>query len=339
MMVPCYIKKRDHWNDKIKMVIDGPFFRQKNQLIQKLRDEADERLRQSILMGEGPTVRAFKGLTLDSFEDYINQVDKTSHAKGLIKQLKLYHDTNDTVPRIEQITVRFLRQLQDYMEAVSELAQTSVAGYMAVMRKVMNQAIREGYITKSPIGIGLYECPSPGKTTPVYLIEEEREKLLSELLTPKKGLSTEAYQVLAYFMLGCYTGLRYSDWARFNCHEHVRDGQMNIRAKKNKRNINRKVKPGSSLDKILNIISKVGPLTMPYWAVLNQLDVIQEVFEIPRQITTHVARHSFGYLCASMGIEKQIAAVLMGITIKTIEVYYHLTGKHVEEQSKQLDDL
>lgn len=336
-MLPCYIRDRKDWNDNIKMIVDGTFRQQKNRLIQKFRDEADDRLRQSILIGDGPTIKAFKGLTLDSFEDYINQVDKTSHTQGLLKSLKLFN--NDTVPRIDQITVRFLRQLQDYMEAVQDLAQTSVAGYMAVMRKVLNQAVREGYITKSPIGLGLYEPPSPGKTTPIYLIEEEREALLKELLKPKKNLSTATYQVLAYFMFACYTGLRYSDWVRFNYKEQVRDGYMNLRAKKNKSLINRKIKPGSTLEKILAIIQQVGPLKMQYYAVLNQLDTIQETFKLANQLTTHVGRHSFGYLCASLSIEKQVTAYLMGITLKTVEVYYHLTGKHVEAQSKKLEEL
>lgn len=332
-----YIQKKEHWNDKLKMIVDGPYFKTKNKVIEKMREDADERLRQAILSGEGPSVKAFKGTQLDSLEAYIRQVDKSSLAQGLIKQMKGFGD--DKVPRIESITVKWLRQFDDYIEGVAGKAYNTKVNYIASLRKVLNQAVKEGYITKSPIGKGLYEAPAPGETEPVYLIDQERETLLEGALNPKGDLAPEVYRTLVYFMLGSYTGLRFSDWEAFDYDSQVRGGKLNLRAIKNKSLINRTIEPGSTLEKLLNVIKKIGPLNNKYWLVLNHLEEIQAHFKITQELKTHVARHSFGYLCASLGIPKQVTAYLMGITAKTVEIYYHLTGTHIEAQSKNLASL
>jgi len=326
------LKEKDFWNDEIKMVVGGPLIQSRNKVIAKALLDAEERINKAILEGEGPTIKAFKGKTLESFEEYIKQVDKTSHRDGLIKQMKKFN--NDKVPNIEQITIKWLRQFEDFLEGKQGLAYNSMVGYIAVVRKVLNQAVKEGYITKSPIGKGLYEAPTPKRTEARYLVDEERLALVNALLNNKvEGIRRK---VLAYLLLGCHTGLRYSDWDAFRYDLHVRAGVIVLRAKKNKADITMPIEPDSTLDKILKIIKELGPLDISYHQVLNYLDDIEKEFKLAIQLTTHVGRHSFGYLCASIGVAKNATAYYMGITIRTVDVYYHLTGKHIEEQSKQL---
>lgn len=327
-----YVKERKFWLDEIKKVVDGPNFRLKNDAISKLLNEAEARLLKAIADGDGPSAKAFKGNKLESFEAYIREVSP-ERAGGLIKQLIGFHGS---VPNISQITVRFLRQLEDYMWG-SGLERNSVVGYMGgVLRKVLNQAVIEGYITKSPICKEGYHVPLAGTTTPVYLLGPQRIEWLNELLYGKE-FTGETYKVLAYFMLGCYTGLRYSDQALFDVKKNIKGSDLVVQAKKNHKHIVQPIRPNSPLAQILEIIKKVGPYNdIPYFRVLDHLDTIRKHFKLEQEIGTHVAKHSFGHLCASLGIPKETAAKLMGNTVKVVEVYYHLTGEHVEEQSKGL---
>lgn len=332
-----YIKEKSHWQDSIKMIVGGPFVRQRNDIISLKQSEAEERLNLAILDGEGPNVSAFKGRSVESFEKYILQLmknDGLNLAQGCIKAMKGFY--NDKVPRIEQITVKWLRQFEDYIEGKAGLAYNTMVGYIACLRKVCNQAQREGLLKKSPFGLGLYEAPSPGKTIPRYLGDEDRIKLENALF--KKKVTGDTYRVLAYFLLGTRTGLRFSDWELFDYGFQVKDGKINVQAKKNKNLINLPIN-NPTLEKILEIVKELGPLNIKYAQVLNILDDIQKEFKIKLQLTTHVARHTFGYLCACAGMTRTATAYFMGITEKTVEIYFHVSGKLMEEQSKQLSTI
>lgn len=333
MATGVYVKERKYWMDKIKKVVDGPNFKLKNDAIARLLDEAEARILKAISDGDGPNIKAFKGNTLGSLEDYINEQCAPNLAAGAIKHLTGFHGS---VPNISQITVKFLRQLEDYMYGVGELERNSVVSYMGgVLRKVLNQAVVEGYITKSPIGPDGYKVPLAGETTPIYLVEAERKAWRDELLKGK-AFKGEEYMVLAYFMLGCYTGLRYSDWALFDYKVNIRGKYLDVQARKNRKHITQEIEPKGTLEKILNVIKAIGPLTVPYNRVLTHLDTIRKHFKMDQEIGTHAAKHSMGHLCASLKMPKATAARLMGNSEKVIEVYYHLTADHVKAQSKGL---
>lgn len=348
-----YVKKRDWWNDKAKLIVDGPLIQHRNRVIDKLLLEAETRLAQAILEGTGPNLNAFKGKSLISFEDYINEVDKSYSAMGVIKSIKLFQGRIENVknikkkvldeiikklkfPEITNVTIQWLRKLQDYMEGVQGLEANSVKGYMMVLSKVMKQATKEGYITKSPIGKGLYQVPAPGKTIPTFLVEEERELVLDNLLHHRAKFKESTYMALAYFTLGCYTGLRYSDWALFDIKKHIEGEMILLRTKKTgglvplPKNIIR------DLDSVLEVIKEVGPLNISYEQVLKELDVISGILELDKDITTHVARHSFGYMCASKGVSMEATAYAMGISVQIVKQYYHYTGKHMQDQMAKL---
>ena len=69
------------------------------------------------------------------------------------------------------------------------------------------------------------------------------------------------------------------------------------------------------------------------------LKAIADGAGIAKQLTTHAARHSFGYLCASNKIPKSVTAELMGVNTHTVEVYYHLAGENIIQQAQVLKTL
>lgn len=354
-----YIKKKEYWHEPSKYVIGGPGFRLINQVIDKYMLDAKERLSQAILEGTGPNIHAFKGKSLASFEDYIYEIAKkknskepADHAKGVIKSMKLFYAKIDKpntikkkemqellkklkVPDITSITIQWLRKLQDYMEGVQDLAENTVKGYMMVLSKVMKQAEKEGYITKCPIGPGKYEVPAAGETNPTFLVDEERDSVYEHLLNKRSKFKPSTYMALTYFSLGCFSGLRYSDWAVFDINKHIERDVIILRTKKTGGRVTKTVT--HELQDVLNVIKEIGPLTLTYDQVLKELDEIQAILKLDKELTTHVARHSFGYMCASRGVPKEATAYMMAISLDIVENYYHYTGKHMEEQTQKLN--
>ena len=69
------------------------------------------------------------------------------------------------------------------------------------------------------------------------------------------------------------------------------------------------------------------------------LKLVGPAVGLKKELTTHVARHSFGCLCASLGLPKATTAELMGISVQTVEVYYHLSGSDAIRQASALKEV
>lgn len=329
-----WIKDSAWWNDEIKQIVGGPFVKLKNKKIEKACEECEERLLRADVSGEGPSFAAFKGKKMKCLEAYTRSIHTYKNTiDGCFKHIVKFHGS---VPAIEQITVRWLRLFEDFLRAKQGLSDHTIFSYTQLLSKVTRQALEEEYITKIPFGEGLYRLPVPGKTEPVYLIEEEREILLNGLLKKTKELSEESYRVLAYMCLGMCSGLRFSDWEQFDANKHISDNKLKIKATKNKATIVTELIDNGDLAKVVKVLQRVGPLNLPYSTVLKQLDIIRQTFGIKKDFETHAMRHTFGYYCASIGLSEEITAYYMGITTKVVKIYYHLTDQHVAAHSKAL---
>jgi integrase len=61
--------------------------------------------------------------------------------------------------------------------------------------------------------------------------------------------------------------------------------------------------------------------------------------KIDQKGNCHLGRHTFGFLCASNKLPKSVTAELMGISVQTVEVYYHLSGENITQQAAILGKL
>lgn len=329
-----YIKNKEDWNDDLKAVMGGVNRKVKNEAIQKRLDEADARLLSAIAKGDGPSIKAFKGKTLDDFEAYCKKVQKDRNINGTLFRIK---ELSGGFPHINEITETWLLDLEESMKV--EYKPNTIRATMVNLGKVCTRAVKDGFIDRSPFGGGLYELPKKGKSIPRYLIEDQRNTLYRALLEDEEKLDEQTYKVLAYFNLGIYTGLRFCDWEPFDPIKHWRDNMLNLQVIKNKATIHQEVHPDTPLPQVLSIIKRIGKLNLTYSQVAGALEKIKKIYKIGINLTTHLARHSFGYLCASIGVSKSATAYFMGVTDEVVDVYYHLTGKHIQEQSKALANI
>lgn len=227
---------------------------------------------------------------------------------------------------LSEIDVTFLRKFQKHEEARG-MANNTINTSFKYIRRIINQARAEKLLKENPFDD--FEMVKYKQSDRTYLTEKELQKLLSRADDLTSSMRTTAY----YFLLGAFSGLRHSDWGRFNYDTMVEGGFLKIRAKKNKRHV---VLPiGKSLKKVIEVVKDFPPpLTNQKCNVM--LKAIGSVVGIRKELTTHVARHSFGCLCAANRIPKSVTAELMGITTATVEVYYHLTGENIKEQAAAL---
>lgn len=228
----------------------------------------------------------------------------------------------------EEITHDLLVSFEDYLRKPVVGGRGGLGGnYIHAIWKTLktffNAAKRRGVITCYPFSS--YENPVYEAPTKDFLTLKELDHL-EEVLD--KTTNSTLKQTLTYFLLGCYSGLRISDWQQFNYDEHVKDGRMYLRAKKNGEWVTMPVL--GRLAKHLERV-KLLPLTIVEQEINRTL---KNVGGIKKKITTHTGRHTFAItMCGEQGISAETASELMGITLKTcVENYYKVTNRKIDKE-------
>ncbi|MEI8142871.1 MAG: site-specific integrase [Chitinophagia bacterium] len=246
-----------------------------------------------------------------------------NYTKHLLK-LELYNGGKNL--NFEQITPEWLGGYETALRA-EELSNNYVHALFKTLKLIFNAAIKKKIITDYPFS--RYE--NPIYTAPVkdYLTLSEI-KLIEQFTIETKDPILK--QTAVYFLLGISTGLRISDWFQFSIVQHIKDGKVLVRAKKN----------GEWVTMPINAIlkrniprMKAVKLSIEEQTINEKLKVIATKLDIKKRITSHTGRHTFAVtLCADRGISSETCAELMGITISTcIENYYKVSQRKIDKET------
>ena len=248
-----------------------------------------------------------------------------NYRKHLLK-LEQYHGSQDLT--FEQITPEWLGNYEAYLrDEKQNLGNNYVHALFKTLKLLFNAAIKKGLITEYPFD--KYE-------NPVYKAPIKDYLVLSEIKKWEEYADTQSDPVLlqtaVYFLLGASTGLRISDWFRFSIKDHIKDGKVLLRAKKNGEWVTMPV--NGILKRNIARMKKVA-LTIEEPTINEKLKTIAAALEINKHITTHTGRHTFAItLCADRGVSSETCAELMGITIKTcVENYYRVSSRKIDSET------
>lgn len=313
------------WDKELRQVVDHPNAGLINISLRKEMAELESRIVTNGLQGGKISNKLIKGNSLisKSFFVYAREVRNDRTKLG---QIKKYRGEQIL---ISDITVEFLRKYETFMFE-KKYSQNTVNSCFKYIHRIVNQAKKEKLIKENPFND--YRMPRYVQTDRVYLIDSEVKKLV-ELLD--KRINKSQRVTLCYFLLACYTGMRHSDWGKFD-KKMIEEGQLKFRATKNQNHI---VLPiGPTLNKIIKAIEDL-PAPFSNQKSNMFLKSIADKAGIEKEITTHTGRHSFGYMCASNGLPESTTAALMGISERVVRVYYHLAGNDVTRQAAILKTL
>ena len=316
---------KDQWDEKKRLVINHENETLINVSLRRQIADIEKRaitrtleevpLTKSVVKGTGIEEKSFSKFAAEVRED-----------KKELNRIKAF--AGDTL-LLSEINVAFLRKYETH-ERRRGMSNNTMNTTFRYIGRIINQAEKEKLIRENPFrefNIVRYE-----QTDRTYLTEAEIKLILKKAESLTGHTRSTAY----WLLLGCYTGLRHSDWCRFDYTKMVENEYVKLRAKKNKMHV---VLPiGKTLSKILDVI-KTLPKPLTNQKCNDKLKNVAELAGINKTLTTHVGRHSFGYLCASNRIPKSVTAELMGITVRTVEIYYHLSGQNIIEQAAILKKL
>jgi site-specific recombinase XerD len=221
----------------------------------------------------------------------------------------------------EDITPAWLRRYEAHLIALGNMPNTIHKAWKC-LRKIINDAIKEGVTKLYPFAN--YDNPVYQQTDRTYLTEQEVNQVQALLLQPLPDILRRA---VLYFLLGCYSGLRVSDWEKFDETKMVHEGRLLLRTKKNKEIVSFAItRPLAQLLQELNN----QPMGMDRHTCNRYLKVAGSMAGLTKVLTNHVARHSFAVRCAELGISIETTANLMGITVKSCGYYYRVTNRKTD---------
>ena len=229
---------------------------------------------------------------------------------------------------LTEVNVEWLRKFQAWCYKRG-LAQNTINTTFKYLGRIIKQAKKEKYIQENPFDD--YDKPKYIQSDRIYLVQDEINNMVSLLNQP---MNQSLFNTLCYFLMGCFTGLRHSDWGRYD--GIIEDGLVKHTAKKNKKHV--VVPVGKTLTRVLKLLND-QPAPFSNQKCNMYLKSLASMAGIEKEITTHSARHTFGCLCASLGLPESTTAKLMGINAQTVKVYYHLTGEDLAEQAKALKNI
>lgn len=270
----------------------------------------------SVIKGKAAVTRTFK--------DYASEV---KYHQNKIKRVTEFGGEN---VMLSEITVEWLRKFETYWREKKHSQNTLNTSFKYIGR-ILTQAKAEKLISEDPFEH--FRKPKFIQTDRVYLVDSELKKLVSLL---DKPIDESLMVTLKYFLLACYTGIRHSDWGKFEYDKWVEDSYVKLRATKNKVHV---VMPiGKTLNKILKAVAN-QPKPFSNQKCNEKLKAIAAIAGIKKNISTHTGRHSFGYLCAANGLPESTTAALLGVSAQTVKVYYHLAGENIKMQAEVLKHI
>lgn len=298
----------------------------------KVVNHPDSRRLNSIILGVINRVEAGDlPETSLSFNEYAEAcLLEWEHTKryGTLKKLKskigLFKEFSN--PLLEQVTPALLNKYVNHCFGKRQ-KQNTVWTSLAAIRVIIKNAYREKLIKEDPFMI--FKMPKYKDPPKTFLTKQQVDLIDSKT----SSLPWEYKFVGAWFVIACYTGLRFGDQVNFNKNQ-IKGDNLIIYTSKTGEPVSFKM-----MDKYRELLERIDykPMNLTNQHYNRVLKAIMIICEIEEVVTVHTARHTFATLCASAGISQEVTAKLMGhSSIRTTAIYYKLTSDRINKELEKL---
>lgn len=309
----------DEWDGKTKDKVI-------NRAIGQMVAEKERIISEQISSGKKISVESIREPEKQTFEHFCKQQIKklstnkeASTIRDYEKQLKKFWEFHQGTAK--SITPKVLNDFKHELEKT--LHHNTVWACFKTVKKFYRIAVNEGLADGNPFE-KMESKPKYKEPDTEYLTIEELNKL------EKLELDGLLKTVRDYFLLECYSGLRFSDWSRFEIERINKVNNLKVGAQKNGEPIYLPIDSSPRLKRIIDTIERPYPIGMHYTNIL--LKAIQQLAGIKKNLRTHIGRHTFGVLCAELGLSIETTAELMGITMNVCKTYYKVTRQKVYKE-------
>ncbi len=244
--------------------------------------------------------------------------------------LKWKYNTSDI--GIERIDYAFITEYEFYLRSERKCANNTAVKYIKNFHKIINICLANDWINKNPF--------SNYKSKVKEVDREILSELQIEIIVNKKFISERLTLVRDIFIFSCFTGLAYIDVRQLKQY-HISigiDGGKWIFKNRQKTDTTSKI---PLLQIALDILEKYKnhPVCINEERLLpilsNQkmnayLKEIADLCGINKELTFHIARHTFATLMLTKGVPIETVSKMLGHTnLKTTQHYAKILDKKI----------
>ena len=314
-----YLLTADQWDDGQQTAKNHKLANHINAALQTLKNNASKELIESQITGKPLTRKRMDFFTfVESWVKEVSGKRSESTLENYRKHLKRLKEFRSELT-LEDITSDFLTQYENHLR--ESVGNNYTHKLLTTLKTWIIAAVKKGFIHTNPFTN--WEFPQYVSPVKDYLSISE--------LKAWEAAETKHRVTQVWFLFGCYTGLRISDWFRFTT-ENVVNGRIRLRTKKTGTWISMPI--STPLQRVLKLVKK-HPLDIEEPTINEKLKVIARGIKLKKHITSHSGRHTFAVtLCLENKISSETAAELMGITLKTfVENYSQVNDEKINKET------
>lgn len=296
----------------------------------------------NLYVGKGEKIK----MLVQLFEEHNQQMEKLVGIEFALGTWKRYHTTKKHVEEflkteyhksdipVRDVNLKFIKGFEYFLKVTKACNHNSALKYVNNFKKIIRMAVANDWISKDPF----YNYKVQFKTVEREFLSKEELQALVE-----KEIDSDRLNVVRdMFVFCCYTGLSYIDVQKLNQDNIVRhiDGNLWIQAERTKTKSKLGIPLLPTAEAILEKYQdhpKVinGECVLP--VLSNQksnayLKEIANLCRIKKNLTTHLARHTFATtVTLSNGVPIETVGKMLGHkNLRTTQHYAKIINKKVE---------
>jgi site-specific recombinase XerD len=229
----------------------------------------------------------------------------------------------------KEINHQFMTDFEVYLLTSCGCNPNTTAKFMQFFKRIVIIAKNNGWIKADPFANYKIRIK---KVDRGYLRQEEIEAIMSKKFSTKR-----LEQVRDIFIFSCFCGLAYIDVKNLR-ENNIRtsfDGGLWIMGKREKTDVSFTIPllevPKKILEKYKGVFPDNKILPVPSNQKMNAyLKEIGDLCGIEKEISFHLARHTFATLTLSKGVSIESVSKMLGHTnIKTTQIYARITDSKI----------
>jgi len=278
----------------------------------------------------------YKGIDLrQSFTEYMEDyLEKEGLRSGSRRNIQVVIDSlknSGIIKTLYDLTPYNLQKYDNYLHAQGDKCQATICNYHKKIHKYTNMLWRSEMIPSDPYNQFKIK----------HGITKERQPLSEDELLKLRNatnLSAKLIRVRDLFIFMAYTGLAYTDMNGFNFKTMTeKEGELyyidGVRTKTGSKYYTPILPPAMAVLEKYNY--KLPSITNQ--KLNDYLHLLEDKLEIRKEITCHVARHSFATLLLTYDFPMdKVARALGHRDIKTTQIYGKVLKKPMIEHSEKL---
>lgn len=268
------------------------------------------------------------GSFIAHFEQHIDYLASTQ-SKGYVdhwrvEYRRLLKYAGDKLA-FEDINGKWLEKYE--MELSKEVKKdTTLPTKIKKISELITKAVNRGDMKREQIAG--YKFPPYVQPERNYLTLEETDKIWEAIQKGEWSDQPKHLMVAVFFLVECYSGIRFSDWSRFKIEKLIHDDSLKVRAKKNGEPVYLPLKHFPRLKKVLDYIKAHDIKFSHSMKETNiKLKSIGNLIGLDFELSSHRGRTTAGTLLGELGYGAKDVAEVLGISENTAKIYIKQTRK------------